>query len=277
MQEAYKKEIYKFIDEYFKEIDSISEFHLNFFIKNKIETIDLNMIVLHKFIFQAFNFLRTNTGLYFSRFLNKLYNDTKTTINYLKIFEKKSKILNNIFENEFLNQLPQYILLESKIEENNKLLHSTSTNIASLETQIKYFNPKNDEEQNEVKKLRGRLVDAIHYNAKAKEEISKQTIKINQMRKDFRDTFFEEFTKAKNSYLSKIQLVINTKLYYLNKEMWLEANKSKKTLSYLEDLGIKKINLEIYIHNYLKHIDIARSQNYEEFSKIEDILKALHE
>ena len=59
--------------------------------------------------------------------------------------------------------------------------------------------------------------------------------------------------------------------------MWREANRSKKTLSYLEELGIRHIDLNIYIHNYLKHIDIARSQNYEEYSKIETILKELNE
>ena len=272
-----KREIYKFINDYFKEIDDISEFHLNFFLKNKIQTIDLDIFILYKFIFQAFNFLKTNTGLYFSSFLNKLSKDTKNLIEYLNSFEKQTKIINNIFENKFLKSLPEYILLKSKIEENTKLLHTTSTNIASLETQIKFFNPKNKEDENELKRLRGRLVDSIHYNAKAKENISTYTIELNNIEKSLREIFFEEFSKAKTSYISKLKLVINTKLYYFNKEMWIEANKSKKTLAYLEDLGIKHMNLDIYINNYLKHIDIARSQNYEQYSKIEEILKELNE
>jgi len=275
--QSQKREIYKFINNYFKEIDDISEFHLNFFLKNKIQTIDLNMLILHKFIFQAFNFLKTNTGLYFSTFLNKLAKDTKNLIEYLDSFEKQTKIINNIFENKFLKNLPEYILLKTKIEQNNKLLHTTSVNIASLETQIKFFNPKNKEDENELKRLKGHLVDAIHYNAKAKDNISAYTMELNKIEKSLRELFFEEFSKAKNSYISKLKLVINTKLYYFNKEMWREANRSKKTLSYLEELGIRHIDLNIYIHNYLKHIDIARSQNYEEYSKIETILKELNE
>jgi len=272
-----KREIYRFINNYFKEIDDISEFHLNFFLKHKIQTIDLNMLILHKFIFQAFNFLKTNTGLYFSTFLNKLAKDTKSLIEYLDSFEKQTKIINNIFENKFLKNLPEYVLLKTKIEQNNKLLHTTSANIASLETQIKFFNPKNKEDETELKRLKGRLVDAIHYNAKAKDNISAYTIELNKIKKSLRELFFEEFSKAQNSYISKLKLVINTKLYYFNKEMWREANRSKKTLSYLEELGIRHIDLNIYIHNYLKHIDIARSQNYEEYSKIETILKELNE
>ena len=272
-----KREIYKFINEYFKEIDDISEFHLNFFLKHKIQTIDLNTLILQKFIFQAFNFLKTNTGLYFSTFLNKLAKDVKNLIDYLYEFEKQTQVINNIFENKFLKTLPEYNLLKTKIEENKKLLHVTSTNIASLETQIKFFNPKNKEDESELKRLKGRLVDAIHYNAKAKDSISAYTIELNNIEKSLREIFFEEFSTAKTSYISKLKLVINTKLYYFNKQMWIEANKSKKTLSYLEDLGIKSMNLNVYIHNYLKHIDIARSQNYELYSKIEEVLKELNE
>ena len=207
--QSQKREIYKFINNYFKEIDDISEFHLNFFLKNKIQTIDLNMLILHKFIFQAFNFLKTNTGLYFSTFLNKLAKDTKNLIEYLDSFEKQTKIINNIFENKFLKNLPEYILLKTKIEQNNKLLHTTSANIASLETQIKFFNPKNKEDESELKRLKGRLVDAIHYNAKAKDNISAYTMELNKIEKSLRELFFEEFSKAKNSYISKLKLVIN--------------------------------------------------------------------
>ena len=178
-----KREIYKFINNYFKEIDDISEFHLNFFLKHQIQTIDLNMLILHKFIFQAFNFLKTNTGLYFSTFLNKLAKDTKSLIEYLDSFEKQTKIINNIFENKFLKNLPEYILLKTKIEENTKLLHTTSANIASLEIQIKFFNPKNKEDESELKRLKRSLVDAIHYNAKAKDNISAYTIELNNIKK----------------------------------------------------------------------------------------------
>jgi hypothetical protein len=275
--QAYKRDIYKFIEHYFQDIDEISEFHLNFFLKNNIKTIDLNMLVLHKFIFQAFHFLKTNSGLYFSRFVNKLYKDIDTLIEFLDKFEKKSKILNNIFENEFLIQLPEYTLLKAKITESTQLLNSTSTTIASLESQIKFANPKTKEEESEIKRLRGKLVDAIHNNAKAKDAVSKYTKEINQLRKDYKDTFFEDFVEARKSYLSKLRLVINTKLYYLNKKMWLEANSSIKTKTYLADLGIKYLDLKIYIHNYLKHIDIARSQNYDKYEKMEEVLKELDE
>jgi len=277
LKNNYQKDIYKFIDNYFKEIDDISEFHLNFFIKNKIQTIDLNLLILHKFIFQAFSFLRTNTGFYFSRFVNKLINDIKNLIEYLHDFEKKTKMLNNVFENRFLQNLPEYNILKTKIDKNLKILHSTNANIASLETQIKFFNPKNKEDTDELKRLKGKLVDSIHYNAKAKEEIEIATKEINLLKTTLRETFFNEFTKTKQAYISKFHLVLNTKLYYLNKQMWKEVNQNKKALSYFQDLGLNHINLKLYIHNYLKHIDITRSKNYEEYAKIEDILKGLDE
>jgi len=273
----YEKEIYQFIESYFKEIDYISEFHLKFFINNEIQTIDLNMLLLHKFIFQAFNFLKNNMETQFSRFTQKLYQDVKNLIEYLLKFEKKISLINNIFENEFLNNLIEYKNIKLKIENAHRKLKNTSVLLTSLETQLKFFDAKTKEDRKEYKVLRGRLVDTIHNHALAKEDISKYTIQLNDLKTLLKDIFNEKFIQAKKSYLARFYLMINTKLYYLNKSIWLEANKNIKVISYNEHLGIQQLNLKIYIKNYLKHIDILKSQNYNELSKIENILKELDE
>jgi len=277
LQTIYQEDIYKFIESYFKEINDISEFHLNFFIENKIPTIDINLLILEKFIFQAFKFLKTNLEFKFSNFLHKLYNDIHNLLQFIEQFNKKSQIEINIFENDFLPLLPKYQLLKEKLEDKYRMLHHTDLNISSLEVQIKFFNPKNKEDTNELKHLRGRLVDAIHYNAKSKEDISKITITLNNLKNDLKDTFIEEFHKSKISYLSKYNLVLNTKLFYFNKKMWEEINQNQKTLSYFNNLGLKNINLKIYIENYLKHIDFSKSKNSNKYSQIENILKAIDE
>jgi len=277
LQTIYQEDIYKFIESYFKEINDISEFHLNFFIENKIPTIDINLLILEKFIFQAFKFLKTNLEFKFSNFLHKLYNDIHNLLQFIEQFNKKSQIEINIFENDFLPLLPKYQLLKEKLEDKYRMLHHTDLNISSLEVQIKFFNPKNKEDTNELKHLRGRLVDAIHYNAKSKEDISKITIALNNLKNDLKDTFIEEFHKSKISYLSKYNLVLNTKLFYFNKKMWEEINQNQKTLSYFNNLGLKNINLKIYIENYLKHIDFSKSKNSNKYSQIENILKAIDE
>jgi len=247
----YQQEIYNFIQNYYNDISTISEFNIDFFLKNKIHTIDLDMSELKDFIFQAFSFLRNNSGLFFSQFINKLYKDIKNLCDYREEFVKKSKLTNNIFENEFLKTLSEYQILLNKVNENKIKLKKYSTSIASIETEMKFFTPKTKEDETYLKKLKGKLVDAIHYQSKAKDEIQIYSLELREIHKSLKEIFITEFNKVKNSYMIKLDLVINTKLYYLNKQMWIEANQSQKTLTYLKDLGINKINLHIYINRLL--------------------------
>jgi uncharacterized DUF497 family protein len=164
-------------------------------------------------------------------------------------------------------------VLKEKIEKDDKYIKQSSFIISSLENEIKYFNPKTKNDIKELKRLKKRLVDAIHYTAKAKENISKHTIEINNLKNELKELFISEFKNSYNSYISKFKLIINTKLYYFNKQMWIEANQSQN----LKKFGIDYLDLNLYIKNYLKHIDISKSKHYEEFLKIQDILKALNE
>jgi hypothetical protein len=272
-EKSYELQIYHFIEDYFKEIGEIIDFHIKFFINNNIKTIDFNMLLLKKFIFQAFNFLKTTAEISFSRFLDKLYLDIYSLYNYLETFEKNSKLVNDLFENNFLPSLIEYRVLKEKIEKDDKYIKQSSFIISSLENEIKYFNPKTKNDIKELKRLKKRLVDAIHYTAKAKENISKHTIEINNLKNELKELFISEFKNSYNSYISKFKLIINTKLYYFNKQMWIEANQSQN----LKKFGIDYLDLNLYIKNYLKHIDISKSKHYEEFLKIQDILKALNE
>jgi hypothetical protein len=272
-KENHQKEILTFLQHYFEEIDLITEFHLNFFIQNGIETIDLELLLVEKFIFQAFNFFKSNSELSFSRFLLKLYLDISSLLNYYSEFKKNSSFLDKIFEEQFLNTIQEYRILKKNIEANRERKQHLSVRVASLENEIKFFTPKNNKELKELKHLKGSLVDAIHYLAKAREDISEDTIKINNLKNSLKDDFKTEFKNFYKSHISKFRLVLNSKLYYFNKKMWLEINKNS---DYVKEMGIK-MNLTQYIKNYLKHIDIQKSPHYEEFVKIEQLLKELDE
>jgi hypothetical protein len=272
MQEHnYEEKLHYFIEQYFKDINEISDFHIKFLVENNIQTIDLNLLLLKKFIFQAKNFLTNNVDISFSRFLAKLYLDIRSLSEFLENFEKKTQVIELIFENQFLPTLLEYKTLKSQIEKDKHYIKEVVFIISSIEAEMKFLNPQTKSDIKELKRLKKRLVDAIHYNAKAKENISKNTIALKDLKNELKGLFKEEFAKYYKSYVTKFKLILNTKLFYFNKKMWLEANQSPN----IKKLNIKNINLTLYIENYLKHIEISKSQHFEEFLKIQDILKVL--
>jgi len=93
--------------------------------------------------------------------------------------------------------------------------------------------------------------------AKESRNISKVKIyknEIEQINMIYKDYFLQHFSREKSYIVDSLYLVINSKIYYLNRLLWLRINDSELLQHYFESIELKNIhNLKSYIQYRMKN------------------------
>jgi hypothetical protein len=270
--------IEEFNELYFKEIEKINKYHLNYLIKYSFTVPKCNYIELKRFIDTATNFLSEIDDNLLKGLTAKLYNDISSLCKFLKDFKKKVEYVEYVFANEYLPSLDEYRETKNKFEILRGEIENYNKTIQSVEGKLKKYKevPKKEKELFEYKKLKKQQVDSIYYLSKYKEEYLDLKKVLKSIESKEIKYFVPAFTEKKEKYIKKLQKIINTKLYYFEKLLWKKAEESMLIRKFFEQSNIQgDFSTKTFINYYLKNIDINKSSNSDWYSYLTKILKVI--
>jgi hypothetical protein len=271
-------EIDIFLESFFQEIKDVSEFHLNYLRKNSFVFPDVDYIQLKRFMDTATNNLYNLEPHLLSGLLGKLYQDIKSLYEYYQKFKSQVKIPQIIFHKQYLSRINLYKELSTKLQVATENMEQFRSTMESTENELKMYKeaPKDTELLNKYKNLKKRNVDAIYYFSEYKDEFIDIKSKLVEFEKNEELEFFPKFKDLKDKYLSSLENILNSKMFYFNKLLWYEAQKSETITRFFEESNIDgDYSTKTFIKYYLKNIDISKANNSEWLTYLNKILKVL--
>ncbi|ACM92532.1 hypothetical protein NAMH_0164 [Nautilia profundicola AmH] len=268
----------EFMETYFGEIEKINNFHFNYLITNKFTFPKHNYIELKRFIDTATNFLSDIDDTLLKGLTSKLYNDVHSLYTYCKMFKKKTEYDEYVFFNDYLMEVDKYKELKSKYELLKTEIENYNKTILDVEIKLKRFKevPKNEKELTEYKKLKKQHVDSIYYISKIKDEYAQIRKSMIDLENYERKQFIPKFNKLREINLKKLEKIINVKLYYYEKLLWLKASESYEIRKFFEASNIDGgFSTKTFINYYLKNIDETKSSNGDWYSYLKKVLKVI--
>ncbi|AZV45862.1 hypothetical protein C3L23_00815 [Nautilia sp. PV-1] len=268
----------EFIDHYFEEIEKINTYHFNFLVTHRFTFPKHNYLQLKRFIDTATNFLSEIDDNLLRGLTAKLYGDVDSLYKYYQKFKKKTEYDEYVFVNDYLMEVDRYKELKNSHEMLKTEIESYNKSIQDTELKLKRFKkvPKDEKELAEYKKLKKKHVDSIYYISKIKDEYSEVKKKMSELEKYERKQFIPKFNKYKEMHLKKLEKIINVKLYYYEKLLWLQASESDLIKKFFEESNIDgEFSTKTFINYYLKHIDTSKSSNGDWYSYLNELLKVI--
>ncbi|GAB6074225.1 hypothetical protein [Nautilia lithotrophica] len=268
----------EFIELYFSEIEKINNYHFNYLISNKFSFPKNNYIELKKFIDTATHFLSEIDDSLLKGLTAKLYNDINSLYKYYQNFRKKTEYDEFVFSNEYLPEHDKYKQLKNKFEILKSEIENYNKTILEVENKLKKYKqqPKEQEDLIRYKKLKKQQVDSIYYISKIKEEYTEIKKIMNELENSERKTFIPKFNKFKDLHLKKLEKIINVKLFYYEKLLWVNASESSEIKKFFEQSNIEgEFSTKTFINYYLKNIDETKSSNGEWLKYLKKILKVI--
>lgn len=181
-------EIYQFDEEFFEDASALIEDGNNFIEDNFLYTPKENYTAVADFLNHTLeNFRRMDTG-FMTPTLEKLKNDIKILHSLHISTKKKSKDIKEIFNKHFLPNSMPFKVLEKEILTLRGIVNKSSEDKEFLKLTIDDF----------------RDLHTVYY-----------------------ETFYHIFYEDRRYYLNSILVILNSVVYYYDKLLWKEANKSK--------------------------------------------------
>ena len=267
-----------FFQKFFQEIKKITEFHLDYLKTNHFEFQHVDYIQLKRFIDTATNNLYNLEPHLLSGLLGKLYQDIKSLYEYYKTFKSSVKIPQIIFQKQYLSEINFYKESTLKLNVISEKMDKFRSNIESTESELKIYKtiPTNPEELSKYKQLKKRNVDAIYYFSQYKDEFIALKSKLIEFENQEKLEFFPKFKELKTKYLNNLEKILNTKMFYFDKLLWYEAQKSSNIQRFFDESNIKgDYSTKTFIKYYLKNIDISKANDSEWINYLTKILKGL--
>jgi len=260
----------EFIENYFSKLKEVNNFHLSMLKGYGFKKPTINYILLKPFIDNAISFLSKIDDKLLNGLLLKLYRDVKSLEEFYSQLKEKTKYPEVIFYQEYLETIPEYRKLRDEYENQKALLEELNSKIQRYEEQLKRLN-KDDEQ---YKKTNRMYVDSLHKYSKIKENFEnvKNRLKIFEDAK--RNEFLKEFEKTRDEELSKLEEILNIKLFYLDKLLWDKAKKSFDIKKFFSQANIDgDFSTKTFIKYFLKNIDTTKSKNKEWLDYLKRILR----
>lgn len=255
----------EFTDNYFKEIDEVTHYNVNFLEENHFIEPKLDYTKLKRFIDTAMNNIRELSPGVIDDLLGKMRNHVKAIFEFQQEFIQINKVNKAIYKRDFLGRLKPYNDLNHEIEKSEAFRNKFEAMIASTDTELKMLGqPKGVEEIRNYKILKKKNIDSIHHLAVEKEKIQAMQQALLRLEEMCEEEFFAQFDDKKRYYVEAMNSIANTLTYYLDKLFWSRAQESPEVTKFFRDAEIQgEIGLKSYIGYYLKGINIATSGNRE--------------
>jgi hypothetical protein len=208
-----------------------------------------------------------------SPFLLKLFNDCDSLYD---IYSTKS-VSNVLFETEFLANHKPYKMVENKLKDTIDQRNSADNSVKMIDNEIKSLASKTDPESvSSLRSLNNKLADAVHQFATYRDEATKLSTLLDKMHKRYRELFIPRFEHYQKTYSAKLTLLLNKKLFLLERVLSFEASKSKHVEDFFIQSGIAgEFSIKLFIQNYIKNIKTESSQESEWHNYLKNILHSL--
>jgi predicted nuclease with TOPRIM domain len=204
--------------------------------------------------------------------------DVFSLFDFIHEFANKTKIVDMIYNNDFLKSIKEYTALQKQQEEALAKRSRFESDCNSIQERLKVLGTQlnTQEIRQEYKKLKLQLGDASHYFALAKEEYNLCAEKMNILKKTLATLFATEFKKEKEKCILGLTQAANVKAYYLDKYLWYSAQKSRPISNFLKTANIDgEYDMKTYLKYYLKNINsesTADKEWHQYLVKVMDLL-----
>lgn len=269
-------DVNKFLEGFFGTIKHIIHEEELFF--NKLNTpivTTVDYIKMIRFLRTAYNMIgEIDTDFEMkSPYLLKLFKDCDALYD---IYSTKS-VSNVLFETEFLANHKPYKMVEAKLKDSIDLRNSCDHSVKLIDNEIKSMSSKTDPESvSAIRKLNNKLADAVHNFATHRDEANRLSALLDEMHKRYKELFIPRFDHYQKTYSAKLTLVLNKKLFLLERVLSFEASKSKLVEDFFVQAGIAgEFSIKLFIQNYIKNINAECSQDSQWHTYLKNILHSM--
>ncbi len=261
-----------FLKKYFQQIKEVNDFHFEYLVTNKFKFPKANYIELKKFIDTATNFLMEIDEHILDDLTGKVYQDLNSLYTFYKGIKNKTKYVELIFYQEYLEKKNEYKTLKDEYEKLKIRMEEYNSAISKLEEQLKTL----EKGSSEYKKVKKNYVDMIYELSKNKDRFYELKDLLESLEKEEELKFFPQFNKLKDLHLKKLEKIINVKLYYFDKLLWHKASNSSAVVKFFETSHIDgDFSTKTFIKYFLKNIDVSKAQNSEWYIYLQKMLKVV--
>lgn len=268
-----------FLSDYFAYTNEILDFEKTFIKNNNLTTTTkIDYTKLRRFLATALNNFAQLDSKFVSGLLQKLQLDVFALFDYINEFTQKTKVLDIVFNNEFLKTIDIYEKLlrqqedaMSKRDRFESSYNSVKERIAVLSKQL-----STQAAAIEYKKLKLELGDIAHNFALAKSEYESCFEKISTLKSALYPIFCSEFKRLREKYTVGLTEAASTKAYYLDKYMWACAQKNHTISNFLARANIDgDYDTKTYIKYYLKNINTESASDSEWHRYLKKVMELL--
>lgn len=247
---------------------------------------DLDFLRIKRFLFTAYNDLFELDSTISNTALTNLKSELGALDREYESFIKKASYPPQYsYEKIFLARQIEFVKMEELIESTQSIIKSATIQQAALGTTLKamedQFAKRSDTRSaayaqalSNLKKLRKRYVDLLHYLSEQKDKLAKAS----KARDEFSEKFFEEFLKGylplTNALKQDFIKLLNAKAYDLDTLLWQRAKRSLSVRRFFIKAGITgTYSSKTFLKYFLHSLDKSKIRN--ETKKLFDLLKYL--
>lgn len=266
-----------FLNKFFDEETKVAEHELAFLDESGLKKPDIDYFKMRRFIVTAFNNLKELDLTIAEGLIGKMHKDIMELTAFYLDFLKKIKMQNLIYQRDFLPSVKEYkelnddkVLTEAKINQFKNIAMTTQRELDEI------ANSGEKVPEDKIKLLKRRNVDSLYNLDKSKEHLKEVAVAVSELEESMKAIFFEQFEVYCEDYKAALLEVLNTKLYYFDKLLWAQAEKSSGVRKFFDNAGIKgSYSTKTYLSYYLKNIDVEKSKTSEWHQYLQSLLKVL--
>ena len=247
---------------------------------------DLDFLRIKRFLLTAYNDLFELDSTISNTALTNLKSELGALDREYESFIKKASYPPQYsYEKIFLAHQIEFTKMEELIESTQSIIKSSTIQQATLGNSLKsmeeQFAKRTDtksasyaQASNNLKKLRKRYVDLLHYLSIQKDKLAKAT----KARDDFSEKFFEDFLRDYLPLTNALKVdfikLLMAKAYYLDALLWQRAKRSMSVRRFFIKAGITgTYSSKTFLKYFLHSLDRNKIRN--ETKKLFDLLKYL--
>ena len=274
------------------DIKSCLELHFNEIIDKVNENNDLlksnctlDYIKMRRFLLTAYNNLIEIDYSFENNELIEAKQKLQNVYSSYLYFKSEIEIPQKAYEKIFLSHQTEYKELHKKMQFNKYEISRLNSKIKTLEATINKKSEKlakiskRSEEYkeliNEIKHLKGAMVDAIHRARNLIEENQLFISMIDNFYKKYYEEFKKVFKEFIDQYEPKLKKIQNVYAYNFDTLIWKKANRSKAIKRFFHQAGIvEEFSSITFLKYYIKTLDEKKmSQKNKELQELLEYLE----
>jgi len=264
----HEPEVYvdEFLSSFFDETEKIVVFEENFCLQYSLEKPRADYFKLKRFLTTALRNFREIDDKFIAGLLLKLQKDVYSLFDYFAKLQSATQVPDIIYQQKFLSSLKPYIAIQDEIVTTKASRDLYEMKLKQLDEQIKVLSvqSQNEEKLKEIKVLKGKYADAVHYFALARDRTTELGILLTEYEGAFHSIFVERFNTLKKNYFARLTDAINVKAYHLDKLLWDRAERNKRIVDFLSSANIEgNYDTKTFIKYYLRNINVNTSADKE--------------